>query len=277
MDPSVPLLTLPSGAAMPAVGLGVYKSAPGDETYAAVLAALRLGYRHIDTARLYENEADVGRAVRDSGIPREQIFICSKLREFHWGYDRALEGARSSNALIGCGYIDLFLLHQPFDPQLRADTWRALEDLQAEGVLRDIGVSNFGEPHLAKLAATWRVKPAVNQIELHPWLTRESLVKYCQDNGIIVQAFSPLARAKRLDDPVLNEIAQEVDATPAQVLVAWAIARGFVTLPKSVREARMKENLDGASVKLTAEQVDRLNALNEDFYSGTDHVSNSAV
>jgi diketogulonate reductase-like aldo/keto reductase len=273
----VPTVTLPSGATMPMVGLGVYKAAAGEEAYGSVLSALRLGYRHIDTARLYENEADVGRAVRDSGIPREQIFITSKLREFHWGYDKALEGARSSNDLIGCGYIDLFLLHQPFDPELRADTWRALEDLQQQGVLKDIGVSNFGEPHLAKLKQTWRVKPAVNQIELHPWLTREPLVKFCQEEGILLQAFSPLARAKKIDDSRLVELAKEVDAPPAQVLLAWDLAKGYTTLPKSVHEARQKENLEAAAVKLTPEQVARLDAFNEDFFSGTDHVSNSAV
>ncbi|KAE8906505.1 hypothetical protein PF005_g4082 [Phytophthora fragariae] len=277
MSVMVPSVALPSGARMPLVGLGVYKAAAGEETYEAVLSALRLGYRHIDTARLYENEADVGRAVRDSGIPRDQIFITSKLREFHWVYEEALEGARSSNALIGCGYIDLFLLHQPFDPKLRADTWRALEDLQTEGVLRDIGVSNFGEPHLAKLAETWRVKPAVNQIELHPWLTREPLVKFCQETGVLLQAFSPLARVKKIDDPRLVEIAKEVIATPAQVLIAWDLAKGYTTLPKSVHEARQKENLEAVNVKLTSEQVARLDALNEDFFSGTDHVSNSAV
>lgn len=277
MSVHVPTVALPSGARMPLIGLGVYKCAPGEEAYESVLTALRLGYRHIDTARLYENEADVGRAVRDSGVPREQVFITSKLREWHWGYDKALEGARSSNELIGCGYIDLFLLHQPFDPELRADTWRALEDLQKEGVLKDIGVSNFGEPHLAKLAATWRVKPAVNQIELHPWNTREPLVKYCEQQGILLQAFSPLARVKKIDDPRLAELAKEVDATPAQVLLAWDLAKGYTTLPKSVHEARQKENLDAAKVKLTPEQVARLDAFNEDFFSGTDHVSNSAV
>ncbi|POM58495.1 Aldo/keto reductase family [Phytophthora palmivora] len=262
---------------MPLIGLGVYKAAAGEETYECVLSALRLGYRHIDTARLYENEADVGRAVRDSGIPRNEIFITSKLREFHWGYDKAIEGVRSSNDLIGCSYIDLFLLHQPFDPKLRADTWRALEDLQKDGVIRDIGVSNFGEPHLAKLADTWRVKPAVNQIELHPWLTREPLVKYCQENGILLQAFSPLARVKKIDDQRLAAIAKEVQATPAQVLIAWDLAKGYTTLPKSVHEARQKENLEAANVKLTSEQVARLDAFNEEFFSGTDHVSNSAV
>ncbi|KAH7488322.1 hypothetical protein PRIC1_007560 [Phytophthora ramorum] len=274
---SVQSVALPSGARMPLVGLGVYKAAAGEEAYESVLSALRLGYRHIDTARLYENEADVGRAVRDSGIPREQLFITSKLREFHWGYDKAVEGTRSSNELIGCGYIDLFLLHQPFDPKLRADTWRALEDLQAEGILRDIGVSNFGEPHLAKLAETWRVKPAVNQIELHPWLTRVPLVTYCQENGILLQAFSPLARVKKIDDPRLVAIAKEVQATPAQVLITWDLAKGFTTLPKSVHEARQKENLEAVAVKLTPEQVARLDAFNENFFSGTDHVSNSAV
>ncbi|RLN67082.1 hypothetical protein BBP00_00001836 [Phytophthora kernoviae] len=267
MSAMVPSAALPSGARMPLVGLGVYKCAAGEEAYESVISALRLGYRHIDTARLYENEADVGRAVRDSGIPREQIFITSKLREFHWGYDKALEGTRSSNELIGCGYIDLFLLHQPFDPITRADTWRALEDLQAQGMVRDIGVSNFGEPHLAKLAETWRVKPAVNQIELHPWLTRQPLVQYCQEQNILLQAFSPLARVKKIDDPKLIEIANEVKATPAQVLLAWDLAKGYTTLPKSVHEARQKENLEAVNVKLTPEQVARLDALNQDFFS----------
>ncbi|KAI9911287.1 hypothetical protein PsorP6_008899 [Peronosclerospora sorghi] len=277
MKVEIPSVQLPSGAWMPQVGLGVYKAAPGKEAYESVLSALQVGYRHIDTARLYENEADVGRAVRDSGIPREQIFITSKLREFHWGYEKATEGARSSNELIGCGYIDLFLLHQPFDPHLRADTWRALEDLQNEGILRDIGVSNFGEPHLAKLAESWKVKPAVNQIELHPWLTREPLVKYCHDNGILIQAFSPLARMKKIDDPRLIAIAEEVMATPAQVLIAWDLAKGYTTLPKSVHKERQKENFEAAAVKLTPEQVKRLDALNENFFASTDHVGNSAV
>ncbi|KAI9986770.1 hypothetical protein PInf_025727 [Phytophthora infestans] len=232
------------------LGLGVYKAAAGEEAYESVLSALRLGYRHIDTARLYENEADVGRA----------IFITSKLREFHWGYDKALEGARSSNDLIGCSYIDLFLLHQPFDPKLRADTWRALEDLQKEGVLRDIGVSNFGEAHLAKLAETRKVKPAVNQIELHPWLTRQSLVNYCEENGIHVQAFSPLARVKKMT------------------------TRDLMNFPRKIHhftQVGARSETAGepgaANVKLTPEQVTRLDAFNEDFYSGTDHVSNSAV
>ncbi|CAI5720019.1 hypothetical protein KXD40_004235 [Peronospora effusa] len=277
MNVNVPSVVLPSGSRMPLIGLGVYKAMPGEETYKAVLSSLRLGYRHIDTARLYENEADVGRAVRDSGIPRKELFITSKLREVHWGYGKAIEGARSSNDLIGCDYIDLFLLHQPFDPKLRADTWRALEDLQTEGVLRDIGVSNFGIPHLAKLAETWRIKPAVNQIELHPWLTRKLLVKYCQENDILLQAFSPLARVKKIEDPRLVEIAKEVQATPAQVLIAWDLAKNFTTLPKSVHEARQKENLEAVNVKLTPEQVARLDALNEDYFSATDHVSNSAV
>ncbi|CAH0487899.1 unnamed protein product [Peronospora farinosa] len=233
MNVNVPSVVLPSGSRMPLIGLGVYKAMPGEETYKAVLSALRLGYRHIDTARLYENEADVGRAVRDSGIPRKELFITSKLREVHWGYEKAIEGARSSNDLIGCDYIDLFLLHQPFDPKLRADTWRALEDLQTEGILRK--------------------------------------------NDILLQAFSPLARVKKIEDPRLVEIAKEVQATPAQVLIAWDLAKNFTTLPKSVHEARQKENLEAVNVKLTPEQVARLDALNEDYFSATDHVSNSAV
>ncbi|TMW65478.1 hypothetical protein Poli38472_008120 [Pythium oligandrum] len=269
--------TLPSGATIPVIGLGVYQSEPGAETYNAVLSALKLGYRHIDTAQFYRNEADVGKAIVDSGVPRDQIFVTSKIVSPVWNYDEVLNAVKESVERVGGGYIDLFLLHAPFDPATRADAWRALEDAQSAGLLRNIGVSNFGEEHLKKLAETWRVKPAVNQVELHPWLTRTDTVKFCESQGIYLEAYSPLAQAKKIDNAVLVAIADEVKATPAQVLVAWSLAKGFITLPKSVKESRQQENLDSYKVTLSAEQVQRLDALDEYFFVGWDPIKQHAV
>ncbi|KAG2782002.1 hypothetical protein PC129_g5389 [Phytophthora cactorum] len=227
----VPTKTLPSGASIPMIGLGVYQSEPGAETYNAVLTELKLGYRHIDTAEIYGNEEDVGRA--------------------------ALAAAKVSTERLGLGYIDLDLLHAPGSLDERADTWRAVVDLHDQGILKDIGVSNFSETLLAKLLKTARVKPAVNQVELHPWMMRSSLVKYCEDNGIIMEAYSPLARATKMDDSTLISIANEPGATPGQVLVAFGV-NGFVTLPKSVHEERLKSNLELVKFKLSPEQAAKL-------------------
>ncbi|KAG3118798.1 hypothetical protein PI124_g5929 [Phytophthora idaei] len=192
------------------IGLGVYQSEPGAETYNAVLTRLKLGYRHIDTAEIYGNEEDVGRAVRDSGIPREEIFVPTKLLP--------QTGATTRGSL-----------------EERADTWRAVVDLHDQGILKDIGVSNFSETRLAKLLNTARVKPAVNQVELHPWMMRSSL----------------------MDDSTLISIANESGATPGQVLVAFGVD-GFVTLPKSVHEERLKSNLESVKFKLSPEQTAKL-------------------
>ncbi|KAL4105411.1 hypothetical protein PRIC1_003476 [Phytophthora ramorum] len=270
---------LPSGQSIPAVALGVYKSEPGPETYDAVLAALKLGYRHIDTATAYHNESDVGKAIRDSGIARHEVFVTSKIVAPHnrWNYDEVVEGVRLSNRKLGLEYIDLYLLHAPFDSATRADAWKALEDVQAEGVVRDIGVSNFGVPHLQKLAETWRVKPAVNQVELHPWLARADTVAFCEEQGIIMEAYAPLARGQKMHDHTLKQVASEVGATSAQVLIAWSLAKGFVTLPKSVTESRIKENLEAAKLELSDEQVERLNGLDAYFVIAWDPIKNHDV
>ncbi|KAG6615272.1 putative aldehyde reductase [Phytophthora cinnamomi] len=277
MSPNIPTKTLPSGAEMPMVGLGVYLSEPGAETYNAVLSALKQGYRHIDTAQYYENEADVGRAIKDSGIPRDEIFVTTKLFITNWGYNNALAATKASNEKLGLGYIDLYLLHAPGEVSTRDESWRALEELHEQGILRDIGVSNFSEAHLEKFLKTAKVKPAVNQVELHPWMMRPSLVKYCQEHGILLQAYSPLARARKMDDPTLLEIANDVGATPAQVLVAFSLANDFTTLPKSVDSDRQKLNLDGAKVKLSASQVAKLAALDEYLVVGWDPTRDHAV
>ncbi|KAI9913768.1 hypothetical protein PsorP6_005800 [Peronosclerospora sorghi] len=279
MSEFVKTKTLPSGNCIPVVALGVYQSAPGHETYNAVLAALRLGYRHIDTATMYRNESDVGKAIRDSGIPRQDIFVTSKIvpTQQHWSYDAVVEGVHMSNRKLGLEYIDLYLLHAPFDSATRAEAWKALEDLQTQGVVRDIGVSNFGEKHLQMLAQTWRVKPAVNQVELHPWLARGETVKYCEEQGIIMEAYSPLARAQKMNDETLTQIASEVGATWAQVLIAWSLAKGFVTLPKSVKQSRIKENLEAAKLKLTSEQIDKLDSLDAYFVTSWDPIKDHAA
>ncbi|KAL3656879.1 hypothetical protein V7S43_018219 [Phytophthora oleae] len=279
MSTFVKTKVLPSGHSIPAVALGVYQSAPGSETYDAVVAALKLGYRHIDTATVYRNEADVGKAIRDSGVPRQDVFVTSKIVAPHnrWSYDDVVDGVRLSNSKLGLEYIDLYLLHAPFDGATRAEAWKALEDLQAEDVVRDIGVSNFGELHLQKLAQTWRVKPAVNQVELHPWLARSNTVKYCEEQGILMEAYSPLARAQKMHDRTLKQVASEVGVTSAQVLIAWSLAKGFVTLPKSVTESRIKENLEAAKVELSSEQMDKLNGLDAYFVTAWDPIKQHAV
>ncbi|ETL26378.1 hypothetical protein F441_20534, partial [Phytophthora nicotianae CJ01A1] len=274
---TIPTKTLRSGAKIPVVGLGVYQSEPGAETYNAVVSALKLGYRHIDTAQFYQNEADVGRAVKDSGIPREEIFVTSKLFVHNWGYEKALETTKASNEKLGLGYIDLYLLHAPGDVATRDETWRALEELHEQGILKDIGVSNFGEAHLEKLLNTAKVKPAVNQVELHPWLMRPTLVKYCKEHDILLEAYSPLAKAIKLSDPTLVEIANEVGVTPAQVLVAFSLANDFITLPKSVNPDRQKANLDAVDVKLTPTQIAKLAALDEYLVTGWDPIKDHAV
>ncbi|POM74904.1 Putative aldehyde reductase [Phytophthora palmivora] len=277
MNVNIPRKKLPSGAEIPVVGLGVYQSEPGPETYNAVLSALKLGYRHIDTAQYYENEADVGRAIKDSGISRDEVFVTSKLSIFNWGYEKAIETTKVSNENLGLGHIDLYLLHAPGDAATRDESWRALEELKEQGILKDIGVSNFGEAHLEKLLKTAKVKPAVNQVELHPWLMRPTLVKYCQDHGILLEAYSPLARAQKMDNPTLLEIAHEVDVSPAQVLVAFSLANGFISLPKSVHEERQKSNLEAATVKLTDAQVAKLASLDEYLVTCWDPIKDHAV
>ncbi|KAG7378972.1 hypothetical protein PHYPSEUDO_009260 [Phytophthora pseudosyringae] len=261
MTATIPTKTLPSGAEMPMIGLGVYLSEPGAETYNAVLSALKQGYRHIDTAQYYENEADVGRAIRDSGVPREE----------------ALAATKESNEKLGLGYIDLYLLHAPGDVSTRDESWRALEELQEQGVLKDIGVSNFSEAHLEKFLKTASVKPAVNQVELHPWMMRPTLVQYCKQHDILLQAYSPLARARKMEDPTLLEVANEVGAPPAQVLVAFSLANDFTTLPKSVDAGRQKTNLEGVNIKLTPAQVAKLAVLDEYLVVGWDPTKDHAV
>jgi len=262
-------LALNTGAEIPQVGLGVYQSPRGAGTRDAVLAALRAGYRHIDTARVYGNEQDVGAAVRASGIPREEIFVTTKLWNDDHGYDAARRAFDASVARLGLDYIDLYLIHWPVQG-LRLESWRAFETLFAEKRARAIGVSNYLVPHLDELLAKATIVPAVNQIELSPFLQRRETTALCKQHGIVLEAYSPLTRGERLDHPVVVAIATEVARSPAQVLLRWGIQHGFVVLPKSVHERRIIENGNVFDIALDPAQMARLDALEENLATGWD-------
>lgn len=262
------LVPLRTGGAIPQVGLGVWQASPED-CRAAVAAALRLGYRHIDTARIYGNEADVGAAIRDSGIPREHIFITTKLWNDDQGYDSALQAFDASAKRLGVEYIDLYLIHWPV-PGKRLDSWRALEKLRADKRARAIGVSNFLVHHLEELFGAAKEKPAVNQIELTPFLQRRDTVELCKREKIVVEAYSPLTRGKRLGHPVITAIADELGRSPAQVLLRWNVEHGNVVLPKSVRPERIAENGNLFDFRLSPDQLAQLDALEENLATGWD-------
>lgn len=262
-------LPLRSGTAIPQVGLGVWQAPAGAGTQDAVLAALRAGYRHIDTARVYRNEPDVGIAIRTSGIPREEIFVTTKLWNDDHGYDAALRAFDASAHRLGLDYLDLYLIHWPV-PDKRRESWRALERLAADRRARAIGVSNYLVPHLEELLAHAAQPPDVDQIELSPFLQRRATVALCRKHGIVLEAYSPLTRGERLDHPVVRAIAGELKRSPAQILLRWGIQHGFVVLPKSVRAERIVENGTVFDFVLDPQKLQRLDALEENLATGWD-------
>lgn len=260
-------VSLNSGARIPQVGLGVWQS--GGATQRAVSSALKLGYRHIDTARIYGNEAQVGKAIRESGIPRAELFVATKLWNQDQGYDQALRAFDDSLKRLTLDYVDLYLIHWPVAGQ-RLDSWRALESLFQAGRARSIGVSNFLVPHLRELSGVAKVLPAVNQIELTPFLQRRDTCALCGELGITLEAYSPLTRGQRLDHPVVLDIASQVQRSPAQVLLRWGIQRGFVILPKSVTPSRIEENASLFDFSLDSAAMARLDDLEEGLVTGWD-------
>jgi diketogulonate reductase-like aldo/keto reductase len=263
---SLPMLT---GARIPLVGLGVWQSPRGDVTRDAVATALRLGYRHVDTARIYGNESDVGDGMRASGVPREQVFVTTKLWNADHGYDAAQRAFDASLARLALEYVDLYLVHWPV-AGLRLETWRALERIHADGRARAIGVSNYLRPHLEELLGSAKVVPAVNQIELSPFLRRRDAVACCREHGVVVEAYSPLTHGERLKHPVVVAEAKRAARTPAQVLLRWGVQKDFVVLPKSTREARIRENGALFDFALDADAMARLDALEEGLVTGWD-------
>jgi diketogulonate reductase-like aldo/keto reductase len=262
-------LSLGNGVSIPVLGLGVFQSGPGGETRAAVAHALRAGYRHVDTARIYGNEADVGAALRESGIPRDQVFVTTKLWNADHGYDRTLAACAASLDRLGLERVDLYLVHWPVQG-LRLDTWRAMETLLDEGRCRAIGVSNYMIRHLEELLARARVPPAVNQVELSPFNYPADLVRFCQGRGIVLEAYSPLTKGLRLRHRAPVALAKKHRRSPAQVLIRWALEHGFVVLPKSVKPARIEENAAVFDFSLSPEEVSALDALHEGLHTGWD-------
>jgi diketogulonate reductase-like aldo/keto reductase len=262
-------LALNTGARIPQVGLGVWQSARGESTLSAVGAALRLGYGHVDTARIYGNEAEVGEAVRSSGLPRSEIFVTTKLWNADQGFDPALRAFDASLERLGLEYVDLYLIHWPVAGQ-RLHSWRALERIFGEGRARSIGVSNFLVPHLEELLAHAKVVPAVDQIEVHPFLQHRDTRAFCAAHGIVVEAYSPLTHGERLRDATVTKVAKRVGRSNAQVLLRWGIQHGMVVLPKSVKEARIAENLAVFDFELDGEAMATLDALEEGASTGWD-------
>jgi methylglyoxal/glyoxal reductase len=268
---SHPTVLLNNNIEIPQLGLGVYRSAPGKETSRAVSWALELGYRHIDTAAAYGNEASVGEALRESAIPRAQIFVTTKLWNDDHGYDQALRAFEVSLRRLALDYIDLWLIHWPVE-RLRLDTWRAFERVLHEGRARVIGVSNYMVRHLEELFAHCTVKPAVNQIELHPFIyrTRLGVLEECHKSGVVIEAYSPLTKARRLGHPLIRRIANAHGKTPAQVLIRYALEKNTVVLPKSVHRQRISENAAVFDFALTASDHIALDALDVGLATGWD-------
>jgi diketogulonate reductase-like aldo/keto reductase len=261
-------VTLATGGAIPVVGLGVWQ-APRGVARTAVKTAIELGYRHIDTARIYGNEQDVGHGLRDSGVPRGDMFITTKLWNDDQGYDATLRAFDASLARLALEYVDLYLIHWPVAGK-RLESWRALEKLFDEKRARAIGVSNFLVPHLEELLAKAKHKPAVNQIEVHPFLQHTDTRAFCKTHGIVVEAYSPLTHGKMLGDARITKVSTRLKRTNAQVLLRWSIQSGMVTLPKSVRAERMKENASIFDFTLDADAMATLDGLEAGTATGWD-------
>lgn len=253
---------LNDGTQMPLLGLGVYQAAPGATTRAAVRAALELGYRHVDTARVYGNERDVAAGIEESGVPRAEVFVTTKLWNSDQGHDAALRAFDASVKRLGGVAPDLYLVHFPVTGR-RRESWRALVRLREEGRVRSIGVSNYTIRHLEELLGETPVVPAVNQVEFNPFLHQRELLAFCRARGIQLEAYAPLAKALRMAHPAIRRVAAAHGRTPAQVLVRWCLEHGVVAIPKSVHRARIEENAQVFDFALAPDELAALDGLDE--------------
>ena len=268
MTTAIPTITLNNGVEMPQVGFGVFQ-VPNEETTAAVASALKAGYRSIDTAAIYGNEEGVGKALAQSGIAREELFITSKIWIADMGYEATLEAFEASLQRLGLDYLDLFLIHWPApEKDLYVETWKALEKLYSEKKIRAIGVSNFQPEHLNKLIAEGTVVPAVNQVELHPALQNREVIAANAEHGVVTEAWSPLAQGAMLTDETILAIAEAHKATAAQVILRWHLQQGRVIIPKSVTESRIIANLDLFGFELSDDELASIDALDRDGRTG---------
>jgi len=255
---------LNNGIEMPVLGLGVWQIPSGGPTTRAVTQALTSGYRLIDTARIYGNEEGVGRAVRESGLPRDDIFVTTKLWNSDHGYDAALKACDASLKRLGLASTDLYLIHWPVS-RARKETWQAMERILKEGKARSIGVSNYTIQHLEELTSSSSVVPAVNQIELSPFLYQRDLIEYCQTRGIAVEAYSPLTQGQRLGDKRLVAIARKYSKTVPQILIRWGFEHGLIEIPKSARQDHIRENAAVFDFEIRSEDVRLLDGMSEDL------------
>ncbi|WP_082084199.1 aldo/keto reductase [Paenibacillus beijingensis] len=253
---------------MPWLGLGVWKAKTGGEVETAVRLALKAGYRSIDTAAAYGNEEGVAKGIAESGVARDEIFIATKVWNNDQGYDNTLRAYEDSCRRLETDIIDLYLIHWPVAGKFK-DTWRALEKLYKDGAVRAIGVCNFHTHHMMELLTDAEMKPMVNQVEYHPLLTQPELVAFCQNNGIVFEAWSPLMQGN-LDLPEIAELAAKYKKSPAQIVLRWDLQHGIVTIPKSVTESRIRENADVFDFVLSEEDMARLDGLNQNKRFGPD-------
>jgi diketogulonate reductase-like aldo/keto reductase len=261
--------TLNNGVKMPWIGLGTYKSSPGHETEKAVRIALEFGYRHIDTAALYANEADVGKAIRDSGIPRDQIFVTTKVWNSDLRNGTVAKAFDASLQKLGMDYIDLYLIHWPVKENL-SQNWTVLQGLYASQKVRAIGISNFLVHHIDELMKSAEITPAVNQVEWHPWARQQPLLDFCEKSGIVFEAWAPLMQGRIDEIPELAEIGQKYGKSPAQVAIRWGLQHGVVMIPKSVRRERIIENADVFDFELWDEDMRRIDAVDRNQRLGPD-------
>ena len=268
--------TLNNGYKIPSIGFGTFLASDGDEAENAVLCALEAGYRHIDTAAIYKNEKSVGRAIKKSGVPREEIFVTSKLWNDSKGYDATMTAFSRTLENLGLDYLDLYLIHWPIGKNFKtnwveanAESWRAFEDLYNAGKIRAIGVSNFMTHHLDVLLKTVNIMPMVNQIELHPGMPQDDTVNYCRERNILIEAWAPFSSGKLLNHPLLNEIAQKHGKTTAQICLAWVLQKGVLPLAKSVTPERITNNFDFFDIELTEDEIKSLNEMPNIAFSAT--------
>ncbi|MED4753052.1 aldo/keto reductase [Brevibacillus choshinensis] len=259
---------LNNGVKMPWLGLGVWKVKDGDEVTLAVRSAIEAGYHSIDTAAVYGNEVGVGDGIRQAGIDRDQLFITTKVWNADQGYESTLKAFDDSVKKLGIETLDLYLIHWPVKGKY-VETWKALEKLYRDGYVRAIGVSNFHSHHLEDLRQNSEVTPVVNQVEYHPLLTQKELLAYCQEHHIQMEAWSPLMQGN-LDHPLLVELGQKYGKSPAQIVIRWDLDKQVVTIPKSITPERIRQNADVFDFSLSAEDVEKINALNENKRFGAD-------